>query len=67
LARDTPSVVPTTGSFQTVTFTLDPAAPATLAAGRRLELRLAVVNGSSDDVWLGYDATGFPGLLVLGS
>ena len=61
-------VVPaaTPGEFSSVGFDLSVGTPTPIVAGRRFELRVAVVYSSDVDAWLGYDSADHPSALVLG-
>lgn len=57
--------VATDETFVPVTFDLGVTPTHEVAPGRRLELRFAVLNGSNNDVLVGYDAVATPSRLVV--
>lgn len=66
LVRDTLAVAAPANTFVPITFDLTPAAnPYQAAPGRRLELRFATVDGSSNDSWVAYDSDVAPARLVV--
>ena len=66
LEVDTVSLAPTLGVFVPVVFDLSSDAATTIGAGRRFELRVALVaDGSTDDAWIAYDSTDAPALLTM--
>jgi len=51
--------------FKPLAFDLGPV-DSTIAAGRRVVVRIAVQNASDDDCWLAYGTTGYPAALTIG-
>lgn len=54
-------------AFAPVDFDLTVPGGHTVAAERRFELRVATLNGSSNDLWLGYDSLETPSTLAIAS
>lgn len=65
LVRDTQTVMAEAGEFVPVTFDLGIPDSYTADPTRRLELRMAVVNNQTDDVWVGFDAENTPSTLTV--
>ena len=66
IVRDTLTLVGTDGVFAPTTFDLTIGSdPYDVAAGRRLELRYATLNGSSNDSMIAYDSVEAPAQLVI--
>ena len=67
LALDTsPRIVADAGEFVPVDLDLTIGSePYVVASGRRLELRVATMNGSRTDAWVGYDSIETPSRLVI--
>jgi len=66
IVRDTLTLDGQDGVFAPVTFdlTIGPD-PYVVDPGRRLELRYATLNASSNDSWIGYDSVATPSKLVI--
>ena len=68
LVRDDPTVTAVADTFAPVAFDLSVSpTPYVVAAGRRLELRVATRNGSSNDGLFAYDAVDYPSELIVTS
>ena len=66
--RDDPTVTAVADTFAPVVFDLSVSpTPYVVAAGRRLELRVATLNGSSNDGLFAYDSAGYPSELIVTS
>lgn len=66
IVRDTLTLDGVDGVFAPVTFDLTIGAdPYVAGPGRRLELRYATLNGSSNDSWIAYDSADAPARLVI--
>lgn len=67
LAQDAGVFSPVLGSFTGVSFDLTPAGGSyTLAAGRVIDIRVAVPSGSSTDLFVAYDSTLYPAMVTFG-
>lgn len=68
LVRDDPTVTAVADMFAPVVFDLGVSpTPYVVAAGRWLELRVATLNGSSNDGLFAYDSAGYPSELIVTS